>query len=418
MSQKIAWAPYEDDCPIVSRATIAQIVKKIMSNRNSDFLSLRFSAASSATAAGSPNPKPPLVYDTGLKFAIIRDPRPIAVKAPAKTRGKRMATTTTREVPASRVAELSAGEEEKFRLARPRSRQLWTEAREVMPRGVPSSFQDAAPQPIFMERGKGSRVWDVDGNEYVDFHNGFGVMVVGHAHPLIVKAVSERIARCSHFAQPRPDAAVVARSLARRFGQPQWRFSNSGTESTNDAVRLARAFTGRERLLKIEDSYHGHHDSLMVSVRPTPKLMGPADAPASVPQSEGIPRAVVDLVTIVPFNNLKALEGAFSRHPGEVAALIVEPAMMNVGIALPDTGYLAAAKEIVHRHGALLIFDEVQTGVTIAPGGASERFGVKPDIIALAKAIGGGLPCGAVGGRQDVMAVIEDKRVAQMGTFN
>jgi glutamate-1-semialdehyde 2,1-aminomutase len=146
--------------------------------------------------------------------------------------------------------------------------------------------------------------------------------------------------------------------------------------------------------------------------------MGPPDAPASVPQSEGIPRALVDLVTIVPFNDLEALEKAFSRHTDDVAALIVEPAMMNVGIALPDAGYLEAAKEIVHRHGALLIFDEVKTGVTIAPGGASERFGVKPDIVALAKAIGGGLPCGAIGGREDVMALIDQKRVSQMGTFN
>ncbi|HXC76501.1 MAG TPA: aspartate aminotransferase family protein [Candidatus Acidoferrum sp.] len=319
---------------------------------------------------------------------------------------------------ADRIKALIAREEDAFRAGRPRSNEEWLEARQVEPRGVPSSHQDAAPHPIFVERGKGSRTWDVDGNEYVDFHNGFGVMVVGHAHPLIVNAVSEQIAKGSHFAQPGHDVAVVARNLARRFGQPQWRFSNSGTESTSDAVRLARAFTGRERLLKIEASYHGHHDSLMVSVKPNPKLMGLSDAPASVPQSEGIPRAVVDLVTIVPFNDLQALEGAFSRHPGEVAALIVEPAMMNVGIALPDPGYLAAAMEIVHRHGALLIFDEVKTGVTIAPGGASERFGVKPDIVALAKAIGGGLPCGAIGGREDVMALIDQKRVSQMGTFN
>ena len=330
-----------------------------------------------------------------------------------------MATNTAAlALDAERVKSLTASEEEAFRAGRRRSDELWREARRVEPRGVPSSFQDAAPQPIFADRGQGSKIWDVDGNEYVDFHNGFGVMVVGHAHPLIVKAVSERIARGSHFAQPGPDVAAVAGDLAQRFGQPQWRFTNSGTESTLDAVRLARAFTGRERLLKIEASYHGHHDSLMVSVEPDPKLMGPADAPASVPQSEGIPRALVDLVTVVPFNDLEALERAFTRHSGEVAALIVEPAMMNVGIVLPDTGYLEAAKEIVHRHGALLIFDEVKTGVTIAAGGASERFGVKPDIVALAKAIGGGLPCGAVGGREDVMALIEEKRVSQMGTFN
>ncbi len=329
-----------------------------------------------------------------------------------------MARTTTREVPASRVIELTKGEEEKFRQARPRSRQLWTEARSVMPRGVPSSFQDSSPQPVFIERGLGSRVWDVDGNEYVDFHNGFGVMVVGHAHPKIVAAVTRQIALGSHFAQPVEDSVIVAKELARRFHQPKWRFTNSGTESTLDAVRIARGFTGRERLIKIEASYHGHHDALMVSVEPPPDLMGSADAPASVPQSEGIPAAIVELTTVVPFNDLPALEKAFAHHRDEVAAVIVEPAMMNVGIVLPDAGYLAAIKEVAHAHGALLIFDEVKTGVTIAAGGATERFGVTPDLVALAKAIGGGLPCGAVGGRDDVMGVIEDKRVAQMGTFN
>jgi glutamate-1-semialdehyde 2,1-aminomutase len=316
------------------------------------------------------------------------------------------------------VQTLIAREEKCFLASRGRSDELWREARKLSPRGVPSSHQDAPPQPVFVDRGLGSRVWDVDGNEYVDFHNGFGVMVVGHAHPLIVEAVRERIARGSHFAQPGPDVAAVAEELARRFRQPRWRFTNSGTEATLDAVRLARAFTGRERLLKIEASYHGHHDALMVSVKPPAALMGPAETPASVPQSEGIPAAVVALTTVVPFNDLPALERAFLRYPGEIATLIVEPAMMNAGIVLPDTGYLESATEIAHRNGALLIFDEVKTGVTIAPGGASERFGVQPDVIALAKAIGGGLPCGAIGGREDVFALIEEKRVAQMGTFN
>ena len=329
-----------------------------------------------------------------------------------------MATKTAQDVSKVRVAELIKREEERFRNARPRSHELWNKARDVLPRGVPSSFQDAAPQPVFADHGKGSRVWDVDGNEYVDFHNGFGVMVVGHAHPKIVEAVSKQIARGSHFAQPVEDGVEVARELARRFKQPQWRFTNSGTESTLDAVRIARGFTGRERLIKMEASYHGHHDSLMVSVEPPPDQMGPADAPASFPQSEGIPAAIVELTTVVPFNNLDAMEKAFARHKDEVAAVIVEPAMMNVGIVLPDQGYLAAVKELAHKNGALLIFDEVKTGATIAAGGATERFGVVPDLIALAKAIGGGLPCGAVGGRADVMNVIEQKRVAQMGTFN
>src|ERR1700694_5391336 len=322
------------------------------------------------------------------------------------------------EVDAERVQSLIGREEERFREARRRSNELWNKARAFSPRGVPSSFQDASPQPIFVENGRGSRVWDVDGNEYVDFHNGFGVMVVGHAHSLIVDAVSKRIARGSHFAQPVAEVAIVAEELARRFGLPQWRFTNSGTESTLDAVRVARGFTGRERLIKIEASYHGHHDSLMVSVDPPPSEMGPADAPASVPQSQGIPRAVVELVTVVPFNDIPAMERAFKNHPDEIAAVIVEPAMMSLGIVLPDSGYLGEIKELAHRHGALMIFDEVKTGVTIAAGGATERFGVRPDLIALAKAIGGGLPCGAIGGREDVMALIEEKRVAQMGTFN
>jgi glutamate-1-semialdehyde 2,1-aminomutase len=316
------------------------------------------------------------------------------------------------------VPRLIEREEERFRAARRKSDAMWKQAREFISKGVPSSFQDAPPQPLFVDYGKGSKVWDVDGNEYVDFHNGFGVMVVGHAHPLVVKAVSERAARGTHFAQPVEEDIAVARDLARRFKQPQWRFTNSGTESTLDAVRIARGFTGRSRIVKIEATYHGHHDTLMVSVEPKPDKMGPADEPASVPQTEGIPKEVTDLTSVIAFNNLEQLERIFKRYPGQIAALIVEPVMMNLGMVLPDDGYLARAKEICHANGALLIFDEVKTGCTLSAGGATERFGVVPDLVALAKAIGGGLPCGAIGGRADVMAVIEEDRVAQYGTFN
>jgi glutamate-1-semialdehyde 2,1-aminomutase len=302
----------------------------------------------------------------------------------------------TTPIDPQRIAELTIREEDRFRRAHARSGELWERARNSMPRGVPSSFQDAKPLPIFAKEGKGSHIVDVDGNDYIDFHNGFGVMAVGHAHPKIVEAVSARIRAGSHFAQPVEEAITVAEELSRRFAQPQWRFTNSGTESTLDAVRLARAFTGRERLLKIEASYHGHHDALMVSVEPPPEVMGPPHAPASVPQSEGIPKT----------------------HKYGIAAVIVEPAMMNCGIIQPDPGYLDGIRDIAHEHGALLIFDEVKTGVTIAPGGATERYGVQPDLICLAKAIGGGMPCGAVGGRADVMDLINTGRVAQMGTFN
>jgi glutamate-1-semialdehyde 2,1-aminomutase len=327
-----------------------------------------------------------------------------------------VAVDATRASP--RVTELTAHEEEVFRAKRRRSVEMWQEALEYIPRGVPSSFQDTPPQPVFVEGGKGSHVTDVDGNDYIDFHNGFGVMVVGHAHPAIVAAVNERIARGSHFAQPVADDLVVARELARRFQQPQWRFANSGTEATLDAVRVARGFTGRDRLIKMEASYHGHHDALMVSVEPDPELMGPADAPNSVPFCEGIPQSTVDLVTVVPFNDLEALERAFAAHREQVAAVVLEPVMMNLGVVVPDEGFLGGVVEVAHRHGALVIFDEVKTGVTLAPGGATERFGVVPDLVCLAKAIGGGLPCGAIGGRADVMQVITDGRVAQLGTFN
>jgi glutamate-1-semialdehyde 2,1-aminomutase len=327
-------------------------------------------------------------------------------------------TRGVRDVSPGRVAELTGREERSFFQARPGSVSLWEEARRRLPLGVPSSFQAAKPQPVFIDRGQGSRVWDVDGNEYVDFHNGFGVMVVGHAHPLVVAAVNRRVAMGTHFAQPGAEVLAVADELAERFRQPQWRFTNSGTESTLDAVRLARAFTGRERLVKAEATYHGHHDSLMVSVEPPLELSGPADQPASVPWSEGVPKAVVDLVSVVPFNDLEVLARTLRRHPGEVAAVILEPVMMNCGIVIPDDGYLEGVRQLAHEHGALLIFDEVKTGVTIAPGGATGRFGVVPDLVCLAKAIGGGLPCGAVGGRADVMGLIDAGRVAQLGTFN
>jgi glutamate-1-semialdehyde 2,1-aminomutase len=325
--------------------------------------------------------------------------------------------TSPAEPPSSRARDLIAREEASFRAHRTTSLEMWRAASEHIPGGVASSFQDKPPQPVFIDRGEGSRVWDVDGNEYVDFHNGFGVMLVGHAHPTVVAAVQKQLSRGTHFAQPVAEDAVVAEELCRRFGQPKWRFTNSGTESTLDAVRIARGFTGRDRIVKIEASYHGHHDAVLVSVEPPAALMGPVEAPVSVPMCEGIPESTVELTTVVPFNDLAALERVFARHP-DVAAVILEPVMMNIGIVFPDPGYLAGVLELAHRNGALVIFDEVKTGVTIAPGGASQRFGVVPDLVCLAKAIGGGLPCGAVGGRADVMSTISDGRVAQLGTFN
>ncbi len=211
---------------------------------------------------------------------------------------------------------------------------------------------------------------------------------------------------------------ICGEHLQQRFGLPLWRFCNSGTEATMDAVRLMRAITGRDILLKIEGSYHGHGDAVMVSVAPPADKIGPYDDPVSVPQTLGIPTEVTELTRVVPFNDLDALERTLARYKGRVAGMIVEPAMMNAGFVLPEDGYLAGVKERLHADGALLTFDEVKTGATIAYGGAVERFGVTPDLLCLAKSVGGGLPCGAIGGSDEVMDWIASGKIDQVGTFN
>jgi len=292
------------------------------------------------------------------------------------------------------------------------------EAKAHLPGGVSSSWQSWPPHPIYISRGLGSHVWDIDGNEYADYHNGYGVMVMGHAHPKIVEAVQRRVELGTHFAQPTEDALIVAENLAERYRLPYWRFGNSGTEATLDAVRIMRALTGRDMIVKIEGTYHGHHDSLMVSVFPSKEDAGPREHPASVPQTKGLPRAFVDLVVSVPFNDAEAAERVFAEHEGQIAGMIVEPAMTNCGLVLPDPGYLQRLKEICHTHGALLAFDEVKTGFTVAWGGAVEAFGVVPDLIALAKSLGAGIPCGAIGGTEEAMSMVIAGELDQVGTFN
>jgi glutamate-1-semialdehyde 2,1-aminomutase len=300
----------------------------------------------------------------------------------------------------------------------PKSREWRERSLASLPLGVASSFQDSPPYPIFFERAKGSRVWDVDGNEYADYHNGFGVMAVGHAHPKIVEALSERAAIGTHFAQPVAETTLLAEELCSRFKIDQMRFTNSGTEATMDAIRLARGVTGRDRIVKIEGSYHGHHESVLVSIRPSRDKMGPREAPASVEFGSGTPKAVTDLTLIVPYNDAEDLDRLLTANAGEVAALIMEPVMMNVGIIDPEPGYLDAVREICSRHGVILIFDEVKTGATIAYGGAEEVYGVAPDLKCFAKAVGGGTPLGGFGGRGELMAEIAKDGVPQLGTFN
>ncbi len=329
-----------------------------------------------------------------------------------------MSATGTIEIDLERVEELTKRELEALDGKHARSLSYREEAKAHLPGGVSSSWQMWPPHPIYVSHGKGSKVWDIDGNEYVDYHNGYGVMVMGHAHPKIVEAVQRRVELGTHFAQPTEDALVVAENLAERYRLPYWRFGNSGTESTLDAVRIMRALTGRNLILKIEGSYHGHHDSLMVSVFPPQFKAGPREHPVSVPQTLGMPEGIVEQVVVVPFNDADAVETAFREHDDAIAGMVIEPVMSNCGVVLPDPGYLDRVKEICHRNGALLAFDEVKTGFTVAWGGAVEAFGVVPDLVCLAKALGAGLPCGAIGGTEEAMSMVINGDLEQVGTFN
>jgi glutamate-1-semialdehyde 2,1-aminomutase len=332
-----------------------------------------------------------------------------------------MAVNVPVQIDRQRIRELIEREENALNERTRGSERMFQRAHEVLSGGVASSYQLRDPWPIYLEHGEGPKVWDVDGNEYYDFHNGFGSMVQGHAHPAIGRAITERYAKGTHFAAPTEDAVVVAEELHRRWKLPRWRYTNSGSESTMDAIRIARAYTGRDTVMKIFGSYHGHHDTVMVSIGVAYDRIGDRENLESLPYGAGIPQAVVDLVVVVPFNDAGAMERRIERLDAEgrkPSCVIMEAAMMNLGVVLPDRGYLEAVRDICTRHGVVLIFDEVKTGLAIAAGGATERFGVMPDMVTLAKALGGGLPSGAIGGTDEVMSVVEDGSVVQVGTYN
>ncbi len=307
-----------------------------------------------------------------------------------------------------------------------------------MPLGVASSFQTYDPYPLFMTDARGSRIWDADGNEYIDFDMAFGVLAAGHSHPLVAEALQRRVANGTCYTFPVEDGVALAEEIKQRFGIDLVRFSNSGTEATMDAIRVARGFTGREKVLKFEGGYHGHHDDVLISIQPPREAMGPADSPSSVPATAGLPRSRLAETIVAPFNQADTLAAILEANRDEIAAIIVEPVQFNIGVAPPLPGFLERLRELATEHGIVLIFDEVKTGVVLAYGGATEYFRVQPDLICLAKSIGGGVPIGAFGGREEIMRSIEQvpqrdaagsgvehstlsggaTRVAHLGTFN
>jgi len=316
-------------------------------------------------------------------------------------------TVTGHAIDRARIVEIGAREEESYRQRTPKSAALFERASASMPLGVASSFQAYAPYPLFMTDARGSRIQDADGNEYIDFDMAFGVLAAGHSHPLLAEALQHRVANGTCYTFPVEDGIALAEEIKARFGADLVRFSNSGTEATMDAIRVARGYTGREKIIKFEGGYHGHHDDVLVSIQPPRDAMGPDEQPTTVPASAGIPRSRIAETVIAPFNDADILGDILDAHREEIAAIIVEPVQFNIGVVPPKAGYLERLRELADEHGIVLIFDEVKTGVVLAWGGAYEYFGVKPDLFCLAKSIGGGIPIGAFGGRREVMRVIE-----------
>jgi glutamate-1-semialdehyde 2,1-aminomutase len=297
-----------------------------------------------------------------------------------------------------------------------RSEELLARAQRTIPGGVSSpvrAFKAVGGSPVFVARAEGARVFDEDGRAYIDYVGSWGPMILGHSHPAILAAVSEAAARGTSFGAPCALEVELAERVVRHVPSVEKvRFVSSGTEATMSALRVARGFTGRSKILKLDGCYHGHADSLLVAA-------GSGVATLGIPGSAGVPQGTVADTLVVPFNDVAAVERAVAEHGPDLAAIIVEPVCGNMGAVAPRPGYLESLREITRKNGTVLIFDEVMTGFRLALGGAQERFGVTPDMTCLGKILGGGLPAAAYGGRADIMATVAPEGpVYQAGTLS
>ncbi|MGA9643504.1 MAG: aminotransferase class III-fold pyridoxal phosphate-dependent enzyme [Terriglobales bacterium] len=309
---------------------------------------------------------------------------------------------------------------ETFERRTPKSAEAHKKNLKRIPLGVASNYRAYDPYPIFVQEGKGGKFRDLDGNEYIDHNLCFGAVMAGHCHPAVMSAVEKRLSTGTMFGMPHNMEWELAEEICTRFPVEMCRFGNSGTEVTMHCVRLARAATGRDKIIKFEGGYHGLHDAALVSVKPHPPGddFGDIKNPKAVSGGMGVPKASIANVQIATFNDLETVERRFRENPDEIAAIILEPIMMNVGLCLPQKGFLEGLRELCDKNGALLIFDEVKTGAKLGWAGASEYFGVTPDMICLAKSIGGGFPLAAFGTHKRVMQLISDHKVFHGGTYN
>ncbi len=297
-----------------------------------------------------------------------------------------------------------------------KSEAIFEKAQKLIPGGVNSpvrAYRSVGGNPPFISRGNGSRIWDIDGNEYVDYVGSWGPLLLGHRHPDILRALAGALEIGTRFGAPTEQEVELAEAICDALPSVEMvRLVNSGTEATMAAIRLARGFTGRDLAVKFEGCYHGHVDSLLVKA-------GSGIATLGIPDTQGVPKSFSDTTIALPFNSVDAVDAAFRAHGERIAAVIVEPVVGNMGCVPPAPGFLEALREITARHGSLLIFDEVMTGFRVAFGGAQKRYGIRPDLTTLGKVIGGGLPVGAYGGRADILRKVAPAGpVYQAGTLS
>ena len=308
-----------------------------------------------------------------------------------------------------------------YRRTTPGSRALHARAVKAMPGGTTRTTTYFDPYPLYIDRGEGCRIWDADGAERIDMLGNYSAMILGHAHPKVVEAITKQVARGTAFAAANPIEVELATLLCERVPSLQLvRFCNSGTEATMFAMRLARAFTGRPKIARIEGGYHGTHDYAEVSTHPSLSEAGPSDRPIARPDSIGTPQWVVDGTVVLPFNNPDAAERILRREAEHVAAVILEPIIGAGGVIAGTNDFIGRLRSVTRELGMLLIFDEV-ISLRVAPGGAQQLYGVTPDLTTMGKIIGGGLPVAAFGGRADVMELMDPRRernLPQGGTYN
>ncbi len=302
-------------------------------------------------------------------------------------------------------------------LTRDRQLATWRRASALLPGGTNSNFRAWGEETIYVDRGKGGRIWDVDGNEFVDLRMGYGPVILGHADDRVDDAVNDRMRRGVSFSLTTEDEIRVAELITEMTFCEMARMTVSGTEATMHAIRVARGFTGRDKIVKFEGQYHGVHDYALISVLPNDvSSLGDRDNPVRLAWGRGIPEAITQTVIPVPYNDLATLRRVFEREGDEIAAVLIEPVLGNAQGILPGEGFLQGVRDITREFGALLIFDEVKTGFRFARGGAAEYFGITPDLATYAKAMGNGYPAAAFGGRRDVMSVLP-ANVSHGGTY-